>query len=88
MVIEIAAIVSSSVFFLRKGVPCLGIEPTKSTADAARSKGIEIVEEFFGVESAEKLAEGFSADLMVSNNVLAHVPNINDFVKAYCILAS
>ena len=72
--------------FLRKG-PCLGIEPTKSTADAARSKGIEIVEEFFGVESAEKLVrKGFSADLMVSNNVLAHVPNINDFVKAYCIL--
>ena len=45
------------------------------------------MEEFFGVESAEKLVrKGFSADLMVSNNVLAHVPNINDFVKAYCIL--
>ncbi len=88
MVIEIAANDGYLLqFFKRKGVPCLGIEPTKSTADAARSKGIEIVEEFFGVESAEKLArKGFSADLMVSNNVLAHVPNINDFVKAYCIL--
>lgn len=63
------------------GVPCLGVEPTRATADAARAKGIPIVEEFFGLELAERLAaEGKEADLMVANNVLAHVPDINDFV--------
>lgn len=63
------------------GVPCLGIEPTASTAKAAREKGVETLEEFFGVALAERLkAEGRQADLIVGNNVLAHVPNINDFV--------
>lgn len=69
------------------GIPCLGIEPTTSTANAARAKGIEIVEEFFGVRLAEKLAaEHKRADLMVANNVLAHVPDINDFVSGFAIL--
>ena len=67
-----------------RGIPCLGIEPTTSTADAAREKGIEIVEEFFGVGLAERLvAEGRQADLTAANNVLAHVPDINDFVGGF-----
>lgn len=70
-----------------RGIPCLGIEPTKSTADAARTKGIEIVEEFFGVKLAEKLvAQGTQSDLTAANNVLAHVPDINDFVKGFAVL--
>lgn len=70
-----------------KGIPCLGVEPTKSTANAAREKGIEIVEEFFGVALAEKLvAEGHAADLTAANNVLAHVPDINDFVSGFARL--
>jgi len=69
------------------GIPSLGIEPTKSTASAARRKGIDIVESFFGVKLAEKLAEdGKSANLMVANNVLAHVPDINDFVSGFAVL--
>ncbi|MCV9962639.1 class I SAM-dependent methyltransferase [Pararhizobium sp. BT-229] len=69
------------------GIGCLGIEPTASTAAAARTKGIEIVEEFFGSELGERLAaEGRSADLMAANNVLAHVPDINDFVKGFARL--
>ncbi len=69
------------------GIPCTGIEPTRSTADAARSKGIEIVEEFFGVALGEKLArQGKAADLTAANNVLAHVPDINDFVGGFAKL--
>lgn len=69
------------------GIPCLGIEPTGSTASAARQKGIDIVESFFSVKLAEKLArEGKCADLMVANNVLAHVPDINDFVSSFAVL--
>lgn len=70
-----------------RGIPCLGIEPTTSTADAARAKGIEIVEEFFGVRLARQLAaQGKQADLMAANNVLAHVPDINDFVAGFAAL--
>ena len=61
----------------QRGIPCLGIEPTQATADAARAKGINTLERFFGVELAEQLEP---ADLVVANNVLAHVPDINDFV--------
>jgi len=70
-----------------RGIPCLGIEPTTSTAKAARAKGIGIIEEFFGVKLARQLAEqGKQADLSVANNVLAHVPDINDFVGGFAIL--
>jgi SAM-dependent methyltransferase len=63
-----------------RGIPCLGIEPTASTAQSARQKGIEVVEEFFGVRLADRLVDsGHAADLTVANNVLAHVPDINDF---------
>ncbi len=66
------------------GIPCYGIEPTASTACAARQKGLEIVEEFFGQALAHTLASANrSADLIVANNVLAHVPNINDFVAGF-----
>ncbi len=69
------------------GIPCTGIEPTASTANAARARGIDIVEEFFGVNLARQLvAEGKQADLTVANNVLAHVPDINDFVAGFTTL--
>ena len=67
-----------------KGIPCYGIEPTKSTANAARERGIEIIEEFFGGLLADKLVKNNrKADLTIANNVLAHVPNINDFVAGF-----
>lgn len=70
-----------------RGIPCLGIEPTASTAAVAREKGIEVVEEFFGVRLAERLRmQGRTADLMTANNVLAHVPDINDFVAGFARL--
>lgn len=70
-----------------QGIPCLGIEPTASTAKVAREKGIEVIEEFFGAQIAKKLVvEGRQADLTAANNVLAHVPNINDFVAGFAIL--
>ncbi len=73
--------------FKEAGIPCLGVEPTKSTATAAREKGIETLELFFGVETANKLkSEGRLADLTAANNVLAHVPDINDFMEGYKIL--
>jgi len=69
------------------GVPCYGIEPTASTAAAARAKGIAIVERFFGVALARELvAQGRQADLTAANNVLAHVPDINDFVAGFALL--
>lgn len=68
-------------YFRKKRIPCLGIEPSANTAQAAREEGIDTLEEFFGVELAESLAEeGKKADLIIGNNVLAHVPNINHFV--------
>jgi predicted TPR repeat methyltransferase len=70
-----------------KNISCLGIEPTASTAKASREKGIETIEEFFGVSLAEKLAANDKqADLIAANNVLAHVPDINDFVAGFSIL--
>lgn len=72
-----------------RGIPCLGIEPTASTAAAARAKGIEVAEAFFGTALAQELAtQGRRADLVTCNNVLAHVPDINDFVTGIaCLLA-
>lgn len=70
-----------------RGIPCTGIEPTASTAAAARERGIPIVEAFFGVELAEELTRsGKGADLMTANNVLGHVPDINDFVRGFTVL--
>jgi SAM-dependent methyltransferase len=67
----------------QRGIPCLGIEPTAATAAAARSKGVRTVERFFGVSLAQELEP---ADLVVANNVLAHVPDINDFVAGIACL--
>lgn len=70
-----------------KGIGCYGVEPTKSTAEIAKQKGIRTIEEFFGVTTATHLHKsGNSADLMAANNVLAHVPDINDFVSGFRIL--
>ena len=74
--------------FLASGVPCLGIEPTKSTANAAKALGIDVYESFFGEKSAIEVAKRYRlADLIIANNVLAHVPDINDFVLGIkCLL--
>ena len=69
------------------GIPCYGIEPTASTAKAARALGLEVIERFFGVALADELASaGRQADLIAANNVLAHVPDINDFVAGFARL--
>lgn len=67
---------------VEKGIPCLGIEPTSVAAEIAKSKGIEIQECFFGLEQANRLLVDYpKADAIIGNNVLAHVPDINDFVS-------
>ena len=87
-VIEVAANDGYLLQYVKaRAIPCLGIEPTVSTATAARARGIEIVEEFFGTTLARRLVEeGRSADLIAANNVLAHVPDINDFVAGFAHL--
>jgi len=68
--------------FVAAGVPCLGIEPTASTAEAAEQLGVPVLREFFGEQLAKRLAaEGKQADLIAGNNVYAHVPEINDFTR-------
>ncbi len=74
-------------YFKDRGISTTGVEPTASTAAAARGKGISIVEDFFGRRLATEFAErAIKADLAVANNVLAHVPDINDFVAGFAIL--
>lgn len=87
-VIEIASNDGYLLQFLKQqGIPCLGIEPTASTAAAARKIGIETRELFFGKTTAQALvAEGWHADLTAANNVLAHVPDINDFVAGFATI--
>lgn len=65
-------------YFKEKDIPCIGIEPTNSTAKVAKEKGIDVIEDFFGSSLAQNLEK---SDLILGNNVLAHVPDINDFVK-------
>jgi len=68
-------------YFQQAGVPCLGIEPSTNTGKAARARGIDSRELFFGERTARALCvEGWQVDLLLGNNVLAHVPDINDFV--------
>lgn len=68
--------------FIATGIPCLGIEPTASTAAAAEQLGIPVMREFFGEQLGKQLAaEGRQADLIAGNNVYAHVPDINDFTR-------
>ncbi|MDQ6763127.1 MAG: class I SAM-dependent methyltransferase [Bacteroidota bacterium] len=74
-------------YFKEQQIPVLGIEPTANTAEVAIQKSIETVVDFFGVKLANKLSEeGRKADLLLGNNVLAHVPDIVDFVKGMKIL--
>ena len=74
-------------YVAERGIACLGVEPTRSTAQAARGKGLEIRELFFGRQTAQMLCdEGWAADLMAANNVLAHVPDINDFLSGFATL--
>lgn len=73
--------------FVAAGIPCLGIEPTDATADAAEALGIPVLRRFFGTALGRQLAaQGPRADLIVANNVLAHVPDINDFVGGVAAL--
>ena len=74
-------------YFKQRGVPCLGVEPTANTAAAAVERGIPTVVRFFGRQTARDLrAERGPADLILGNNVLAHVPDINDLVGGMKIL--
>ena len=74
-------------YFVEQGIPVLGVEPSANVAEAARKKGVDTLVRFFGVETAKKLvAEGRKADLLLGNNVLAHVPDLNDFVAGMKIL--
>jgi SAM-dependent methyltransferase len=73
--------------FLAMGVPVLGVEPAANVAEAARKKGIPSITEFFGRDTAARLrAEHGPASLLLGNNVLAHVPDLNDFVAGMKIL--
>jgi C-methyltransferase C-terminal domain/Putative zinc binding domain/Methyltransferase domain len=74
-------------YFVAKGIPSLGIEPASNIAKVAIEKGIPTVVKFFGEETArEQFNKGKSADLLIGNNVLAHTPHLNDFVKGMKIL--
>jgi SAM-dependent methyltransferase len=88
MVAEIAANDGYLLQYVKAaGLPCYGVEPTANTAAAARAKGIEVIERFFGVALADELVlQNKAVDLVAANNVLAHVPNINDFVAGFTTL--
>src|SRR5687767_10311319 len=74
-------------YFKEKGIPVLGIEPAENTAKVAISKGIETLTDFFGVRLAEEVSnKNIKADLLLGNNVLAHVPDILDFVGGIKII--
>jgi len=74
-------------YFVKKGIPVLGVEPAANVAQAAMEKGIPTVVRFFGEKAAQDLAaERGKADLLLGNNVLAHVPDLNDFVAGMRIL--
>jgi C-methyltransferase C-terminal domain/Putative zinc binding domain/Methyltransferase domain len=74
-------------YFVKRGIPVLGIEPAANVAKAAEEKGVSSLVRFFGVETATQLvAEGTRANLLLGNNVLPHVPNLHDFVGGLKIL--
>ncbi len=74
-------------YFVRRGIPALGVEPAENVARKARERGVPTVSRFFGTETAHELAaEGKQADLIVGNNVLAHTPALNDFVAGLKLL--
>jgi SAM-dependent methyltransferase len=72
-------------YLQQRDIPCVGVEPTDSTARVARGRGIETIGEFFGMGFARRfVAQRGRCDLVLGNNVLAHVPDINDFVAGLC----
>ncbi|GET37295.1 class I SAM-dependent methyltransferase [Microseira wollei] len=74
-------------YFVAKGIPAIGIEPAANIAEVAIKKGVPTIVEFFGEKTAREQAEkGKQADLLLGNNVLAQVPDLNDFVKGLKIL--
>ncbi|MEP1076661.1 class I SAM-dependent methyltransferase [Leptolyngbya sp. PL-A3] len=74
-------------YFVEKGIPVLGIEPASNVAQVALEKGVPSLVRFFGVETAKELvSKGKQADLLLGNNVLAHVPDLNDFVAGMKIV--
>ena len=74
-------------FFKDKNFDCLGIEPSKSCAEYSRAKGINVIQEFFDLNLSKKMVKKkVKADLIIANNVLAHVPDINNFVKGVSYL--
>jgi len=74
-------------YFVAKGMPVLGVEPAENVAATARTKGVRTLVAFFGADTARTLvAEGHCADLMIGNNVLAQVPDLNDFIAGFKIL--
>ena len=73
--------------FVARGIPCLGVEPAANVAEVAIQAGVRTEIRFFGTQTASALAEkGGRADLIVANNVLAHVPDLNDFVEGIALL--
>src|SRR6266545_2227878 len=70
-------------FFARRGIPVLGVEPAANVAAASQSRGVPALVGFFGTETAEQMVrDGQMADLLLGNNVLAHVPELNDFIRS------
>lgn len=87
LVVEVASNDGYLLQYIKQaGIPCVGIEPTSSTAISARQKGIETIEEFFGRAFAEAfVGQRGQCDLLIGNNVLAHVPDLNDFVAGVAV---
>jgi 2-polyprenyl-3-methyl-5-hydroxy-6-metoxy-1,4-benzoquinol methylase len=73
-------------YLKKKKIPCFGIEPTKSTGMSARKRGIKVFQKFFNTETSKNLSKRYKADIIIALNVLAHVPNIKDFIKSFKIL--
>jgi SAM-dependent methyltransferase len=73
-------------YFDRRGIPVLGIEPAANVAEVAIQRGIPTLTRFFGADTARELTEESHADLLVANNVLGHVPDLNDFVEGLALL--
>lgn len=74
-------------YFKKWNIPCLGIEPSKNTAKIAEAKGINVIEDYFSEFFAKKLAfQNIKGDLLIGNNVLAHQPNINDFIRGLKVI--
>jgi 2-polyprenyl-3-methyl-5-hydroxy-6-metoxy-1,4-benzoquinol methylase len=74
-------------YFVQRGIPVLGVEPAANVAEVAIKKGIPTIVEFFGLKTAKELAtKKKHADLLIGNNVLAQVPNLNEFVESMKIL--